>query len=58
MGFDAAYRAGTYPEDIGAETALLLDPKGRAKHAMLVGLEVKTWGLSEAGRVRGEERRV
>jgi len=48
--------AGTYPREAGAKAALLLDPKERAEHAMIVDLERNDLGRSAAyGTVRVEE---
>ena len=48
--------AGTYPREVGAKAALLLDPKERAEHAMIVDLERNDLGRSaEYGTVLVEE---
>ncbi len=48
--------AGTYPRAAGAGSALLLDPKEKAEHAMIVDLERNDLGRSSAyGTVRVEE---
>ena len=48
--------AGTYPKAAGAGAALLLDPKEKAEHAMIVDLERNDLGRSSAyGTVRVEE---
>lgn len=48
--------AGTYPKTAGAGAALLLDPKEKAEHAMIVDLERNDLGRSSAyGTVRVEE---
>jgi anthranilate synthase component 1/para-aminobenzoate synthetase component 1 len=48
--------AGTYPRGEGAEDALLLDPKERAEHTMIVDLERNDLGrTAEYGSVRVEE---
>jgi para-aminobenzoate synthetase component 1 len=48
--------AGTYPRGAGSKAALLLDPKERAEHAMIVDLERNDLGRSAAyGTVRVEE---
>jgi para-aminobenzoate synthetase component 1 len=48
--------AGTYPREVGAGAALLLDPKERAEHAMIVDLERNDLGRSAAyGTVQVEE---
>jgi anthranilate/para-aminobenzoate synthase component I len=48
--------AGTYPREDGSGAALLLDPKERAEHAMIVDLERNDLGRSAAyGTVRVKE---
>ena len=48
--------AATYPKASGARAALLLDPKEKAEHAMIVDLERNDLGRSSAyGTVRVEE---
>lgn len=48
--------AGTYPKAVGAGAALLVDPKEKAEHAMIVDLERNDLGRSSAyGTVRVEE---
>ncbi len=48
--------AGTYPRDAGAGDALLLDPKERAEHTMIVDLERNDLGrTAEYGTVRVKE---
>lgn len=48
--------AGTYPRGVGAGEALLLDPKERAEHTMIVDLERNDLGrTADYGTVRVEE---